>query len=172
MEKFKYIGNFIRVSELEIDNHIWEKVYLSNGVVIFPFNNDGQLLIIKEKRPHEKAGERLKFISGHLEDGESVLETANRELQEEVGLKASHLEVFHEHHSNGTINNSLYFVLAKNLIESKLPNPDGEDTIMEKHFIDLEKLKEMLLTNKIPFSFSALGLFRLDHLIKNHRISI
>lgn len=172
MEQYKYIGKYLKVSELEIENHIWEKVYLSSGVIIFPFNEKGQLLIIKEKRPHEKKGERLKFISGHLEEGEDVLETANRELQEEVGFKADVLNVFHEHHSNGTVNNSLYFVLAKGLTKSKLPNPDGEDTIIEQFYIDLEELKEKLFNEEIPFSFSALGLFKLDYLLKSNQVQI
>lgn len=172
METVKYQGNFIKVSEEEIGGHTWERVYLSSGVVIFPFNKTGQLLIINEKRPHETLGQRYKFISGHLEQNEDVLETANRELQEEVGLKANYLEIFHEHHSNGTVNNSLYFVMAKDLVVSKLPNPDGEDSIIEQKYVKIEKLKEMLLTQQIPFSFSALGLFKLDYLISKNRIKI
>lgn len=172
MENFKYIGKYLKVSETEIDEHVWERVYLSNGVVIFPINEKGQILIIKEKRPHEKALERIKFITGHLDENEEVLTTANRELQEEVGLKAKYLQIFHEHHSNGTVNNSLYFVIAKGLMPSKLPNPDGEDTIMEQHYFYLDEIKEMILTEKIPFSFTALGLFKLEYSLSNNLLKV
>lgn len=168
MENFKYSGKFIQVSEVNIDNQIWEKAYLPSGVILFPFNNDGKLMVIREKRPHEENKSRLKFVSGHLEDTENVLETANRELQEEVGFKSLNLQIFHEHHSSGTINNSLYFVLAKNLVPSKLPNPDGEETIMEVLYYELSEVKEMLLNGKIPFTFPALGVFKLEYLIKNN----
>lgn len=172
MENFKYLGKYIQVSEIQIGEHTWEKAYLPSGVIIFPFNDKGKLMIIREQRPHEKVPNRLKFISGHLEDNEDVLETANRELQEEVGFKASHLEVFHEHHSSGTINNSLYFVIAKELTPSKLPNPDGEETIMETLYYNLEEVKEMILADKIPFTFPALGVFKLARLLKNSNLAI
>jgi ADP-ribose pyrophosphatase len=168
MEEIKYQGKFIKVSEIQLDEHTWEKVYLPNGVMIFPLNEKGEILIIEEKRPHEKTPTRLKFVSGHLEDGEEVLETANRELQEEVGFKASELRIFHEHHSSGTVNNSLYFVLAKGLTPSKLPNPDGEDTILDIQYHSLEKIKLMLFSEQIPFNFPALGIFKLDYLINNN----
>lgn len=172
MENFKYSGKFIQVSEVNIDNQIWEKAYLPSGVILFPFNDEGKLMIIREKRPHEKSKSRLKFVSGHLETSENVLETANRELQEEVGFKSLDLQVFHEHHSTGTINNSLYFVLAKNLKPSKLPNPDGEETIMEIHYYKLSKIREMLLHGTIPLTFPALGVFKLEYLLKNNDLGI
>ena len=172
MENFKYEGKYIKVSEIQIGEHTWEKAYLPSGVIIFPFNHKGELMIIRERRPHEKYPHRLKFISGHLEQGEDVLETANRELQEEVGFKASKLEIFHEHHSTGTINNSLYFVVAMELTASKLPNPDGEETIMETLYFDLNTLKEMLLTDQIPFTFPALGVFKLENLLKNKHLDL
>ena len=172
MENFKYLGKYIQVSELQIGEHTREKAYLPNGVIIFPFNDKGQLMIIREYRPHENIPNRLKFISGHLEKNENVLETANRELQEEVGFKAKKLEIFHEHHSSGTINNSLYFVIASDLTPSKLPNPDGEETIMETLYYDLDVVKEMILTDKIPFTFTALGVFKLEQKLKNNDLDI
>lgn len=163
MEETKYNGRFIRVTEESIDSHTWERVYLPSGVIILPIDENGKILMIEEKRPHEASKSRLKFVSGHLEMGEDVLETANRELQEEVGLKASKLEIFYENHSSGTVNNSLYFVTAQDLSASKLPNPDGEDTIISTQKYDIDEIITMFLEDKIRLGLTAAALFKLKH---------
>ena len=161
MEVKKYSGKFIQVTEEKIIDRIYERAYLPNGVIIFPFDNHGNLLLVVEKRPHENPPKRLKFISGHIESHEGVLDTANRELQEEIGFKAGELELIHHHTSTGTVNNDLYFVEAHNLEESKLPNPDGEDSIMAVKAMSLKTVKDKVFSGEIPISFPALGFFKL-----------
>ena len=157
----KYSGKFIQVTEEKIIDRIYERVYLPNGVIIFPFDNHGNLLMVIEKRPHENPPSRLKFISGHIEAHEDVIETANRELQEEVGFKAQELELIHHNKATGTVNNDLYFVEAHGLEESKLPNPDGEDSIMAIKAMSLETVKKKVFAGEIPITFPALGFFKL-----------
>lgn len=161
MEISKYAGHFIQVTEEEMLGKIWERVYLPNGVIVFPFDNHGNLLLVLEKRPHENPTKRLKFVSGHIESHEDVLETANREMQEEIGFKSSELEMIHHHRSTGTVNNDLYFVVANDLEISKIPNPDGEDSIMAVKAISLEHVKDMVFNGEIPLNFPALGFFKL-----------
>lgn len=161
MEVKKYSGKFIQVTEESILGQIYERVYLPNGVIIFPFDNHGNLLMVIEKRPHENPPKRLKFVSGHIESHEDVLETANRELQEEIGFKAQELELLHHNKATGTVNNDLYFVIATGLEESKLPNPDGEDTIIAVKALSLETVKKKVFSGEIAMSFPALGFFKL-----------
>lgn len=160
-EEIKYQGKFLKITEHTIDNYVWEKVYLPSSLVVFALNDKKEVLLIKEARPHEIKPVRLKLVTGHLEAGEEVLECANRELQEEAGVAAKKLEIFHSHESSGTINSRFYFVLATDLYPSKLPNPDGEDTILGQEFYSLEKARQMLFSGELTWTLASIGFFML-----------
>jgi ADP-ribose pyrophosphatase len=168
MEKEVYKGQIVRVTEEKIEGINWERVYLPSGVIIFPINEKGQILMIEEKRPHENPPRRIKPVSGILElDKGSPEENAQREMQEEIGFRAGTMEKFWLMDSSGTVNNQQHFYIARDLIPSKLPNPDGEDTIMDVKAFDLEVLKNKYLNDEIKWSMSTLGFFRLyQHLKK------
>jgi len=162
MEKEVYKGHIIQVTEEAIEGITWERAYLPHGVIIFPITNDGKILMIKEKRPHEDPPFRIKPISGMLEPEKgSPEENAQRELQEEIGFKAGELENFWTTKSTGTVNHVHYFYIARNLSVSKLANPDGEDTIMEVIPFGIEELMQKFLNDEIRWSMSTLGFFRL-----------
>lgn len=161
-EEIKYQGKFLKLTEHTIDNYVWEKIYLPSSLVVFAINEKNEILLIKELRPHEVKPVRLKLVTGHIDPGEEVLECANRELQEEAGIGAKKLEVFHLHESSGTLNSRFYFVLATDLYPSKLPNPDGEHTILEKNFYPLKNVKEMLYQGEVPWTLASIGFFMLD----------
>lgn len=169
MEKEVYKGQIVTVTEEKIENINWERVYLPNGVIIFPLNDEGKILMVEEKRPHENPPFRIKPISGILEpDKGSPEENAQREMQEEIGFRAEKMENFWNMKASGTVNNLQYFFLAKGLHASKLPNPDGEDTIMSIKAYDPELLMQMYLNDDIRWSLSTLGFFRLyQHLKKS-----
>jgi len=171
METKKYDGKILQVTEETINGLVWERCYLPDGVIIFPFTKEGKILFIKEKRPHETPNVRLKSVSGILEsDKGTPEENANREMQEEIGFKGklTHLLTLK---SNGTVNNTQHFFMATNLEKSKLPNPDGEDTIMEVVEFDLEELFQMYMTDQLRWSHSTLGFLRLYHMIKAGTLS-
>ena len=167
MEKEVYKGQIVRVTEEKIEEILWERVYLPNGVIIFPMNEKGQILMVEEKRPHENRPIRIKPISGILEPEKgSPEENAQREMQEEIGLKAGSLENFWNMKASGTVNNLQYFFLARNLSESKLPNPDGEETIISVKAYEVEELMKMYMNDEIKWSLSTLGFFRLYKYLK------
>lgn len=160
-EQIKYQGRFLKITEHTIDNYVWEKVYLPSSLAVFALNDKNEVLLIKEVRPHEIKPTRLKLVTGHLEAGEDILECANRELQEEAGLAAKKLEIFHSHESSGTLNSRFYFVLATELYPSKLPNPDGEDSILGQEFYSLEMARKMLFNGELSWNLASIGFFML-----------
>ena len=173
MEETKYSGKFIRVTEEVISEQTWERVYLKDGVIVFPINSEGKILMIEELRPHEQKPIRLKFVTG-LKDmpSEDPIVTANREMQEEIGYRAENLEIILHRQSSGTINNHLYQVVATGLIPSKIPNPDGEGTILSIKPFSIEEIKEMLEEGKLAWSIGILGLFKLESMIAKNLIKI
>jgi ADP-ribose pyrophosphatase YjhB (NUDIX family) len=162
MEHEVYKGNIVRVTEQKIGHTTWEKIYLPDGVIIFPITNEGKIILIREKRPHENPPVRIKPISGILEhDKGTPTQNAQREMQEEIGLKADHLELLWTQTGTGTVNHNQYYFIATNLTADKLPNPDGEDTIMETIEYAPEDLLNALASEEIKWSMSTLGIFRL-----------
>lgn len=161
MEKLKYQGKFIRVTEELIYGEIWERAYLNDGLMIIPITEEGKIILIEEQRPHESKPLRLKFVTGLIDEGENPAFTANRELQEEIGLKAAKLELVFSRHSSGTVNNSFYLYLATELSVSKLPNPDGEETIVSIKEYSVDEVFKMFYNEQLPWNLAALGLFKL-----------
>ena len=58
-------------------------------VLVFPFNDDGQILLLKGAPDKRVWAGLWNGIGGHVEKGESLIEAARRELFEETGLSAA-----------------------------------------------------------------------------------
>ena len=162
MEKEVYKGNIVKVTEEKIDHITWERIYLPDGVIVFPITDEGKIVLIREKRPHETPQVRIKPVSGILEhDKGTPMQNAQREMQEEIGLKAGHLELLWTQKGTGTVNHEQHYFVATKLTNEKLPNPDGEETIMGTVEYTPEELLHALTTEEIRWSMSTLGIFRL-----------
>jgi len=162
MKKTVYQGKILSVVEEKIGDIVWEKVYLPDGVIILPINDLGEILLIEERRPHETPNKRLKPVSGIIEyEKGTPLENAEREMQEEIGFKANQWELLLHLKGSGTLNHQQFFYVAKDLSPSKLPNPDGEDTILSIVSFSPEELRKALDDGRIPWSLSTLGLLKL-----------
>jgi ADP-ribose pyrophosphatase len=148
MEKNQYQGQFLRVTEEDIEGAVYERAYIQDSVTVFPIDDQGNILLIKEKRVHETPSETWKLVTGFCEEDEDPLENANRELQEEVGYKSDDLEHFFSIQHTGTINMTQHFVLARRLSISKLPNPDG-DVILQVEAQPLEQLVQRALSGEL-----------------------
>ena len=77
------------------------------AVVYTKIGNEILYLIIKNESGH------IGFPKGHMEDGETELETAKREIFEETSLKANIDTEFREEYNyifNGNNKNAVYFI--------------------------------------------------------------
>ena len=109
MAKEVYKGNIVKVTEEKIDHITWERIYLPDGVIVFPITDEGKIILIEEKRPHENPPVRIKPVSGILEhDKGTPMENAQREMQEEIGLKAGKLELLWSQKGTGTVNHEQF----------------------------------------------------------------
>ncbi|MBT3583822.1 MAG: NUDIX domain-containing protein [Halobacteriovoraceae bacterium] len=172
MEKAVYSGKFVRVTEEDIEGALYERAYIKNAVIVFAVTDDQKILLIREKRPHERHGVRLKPVTGFFEDHLSWEENCQQELQEELGYKAESLERFLFLDHQGSIYVQKHFVLAKGLVASKLPNPDGEDVIVGTLEVGLDELIELALTPEMPMVMDHLGIFTLWHKIQRGELSL
>jgi len=94
-------------------------VHCSDGVVVVPLTDDGQVLMAVERSP---AFDRdvLVLVGGEVEEGEPLEETANRELQEELGWRAERIEFLGELHPFKYLTSRQFVFLARDLVPSKL----------------------------------------------------
>lgn len=88
-ELFEIKQTTFQNSQGKIKTH--DDIYRRPGVFILPIADNGDLYLISEYRPNFKR-EIIDVCAGFIDKGEKPLDTAKRELQEEMGMKASHWE--------------------------------------------------------------------------------
>ena len=124
-----------------------EIVEHSHAVCIVPIDNDGNVVLVRQyRKPAEDA--LLEVPAGGVEDGEISEEAVLRELQEEIGYTADHLE----HLSSfwvapGWATEYMHAYLATGLRKSRL---DGdEDENIEVVRLRFDEAVSMLKTGEI-----------------------
>ncbi len=105
-----------------------EIVVHGGAVVMVPVERDGRLVLVRQWR--RAVGKvLLELPAGTLEEGEPPLETAQRELQEEIGYRAEKITPLGGFYSApGILTEYLHLYLAEDLQESRLA-PDAHEHI-------------------------------------------
>jgi 8-oxo-dGTP diphosphatase len=116
-------------------------------VLIFPFASDGKVLLLKGAA-HKRIWAGLwNGIGGHVEAGESVLQAAKRELQEETGLTAESLlfcgAVMVETQSNPGI--AFFVYKAQGLSGKQHDSPEGN-----LRWFALDEIHQAPLVEDVP----------------------
>lgn len=135
----------------------------NGGVAIVPLDDDGNVWFVRQYR--QAAGEALLEIpAGTLEVGESPLENAHRELQEEIGMNARQITRLGSCFlAPGYSSEYMHIFLARDLFPAQLPADDDE-------FIDVVRVplkKALALIDEGAFrdAKTILGLLWAQHLL-------
>ena len=159
----------LRVDTVELENKKYSKreiVDHQKGVGIIAFDGDSKLWMVKQYR---KAIDKvtLEIPAGLVESNELPIETAKRELQEEIGFFPNDISyLFDMHASPGFTNDKLSFFVAKDLKESKL-NQD-EDENVEAESYDVDDLYRMIENGELTDAKSIIAVFYAKQM-KNER---
>ena len=146
------ITKLFKIEELEVEfnnnqNRKYE-IILGTGydtVMILPIMND-KIFFIKEYAAAIDSY-TLTLPKGRIDEGELLLEAANRELQEEIGLKSNDLtHVYTLDLAPGYINHKTHVVLAKDLVPSKLEGDEPEELEVVEY--KLSEISHLLENNK------------------------
>ncbi|HEY6406295.1 MAG TPA: NUDIX domain-containing protein [Ktedonobacteraceae bacterium] len=115
-------------------------VHCGDGVLIVPMTPDGRVLMAVERSAAFNR-EVLIVAGGQVESGEPLEETANRELQEELGWRAQRIDYLGEIHIFKYFTSRQFVFLARDLVPSKLIGderyPVGSRSILLDSYIDL-----------------------------------
>lgn len=125
----------VRVDEVEIKPGIVSRLDIvehTNAVTLLPLDADGNLWFVRQYR--HSAGEfLLELPAGTLKPGEDPAEAANRELQEEIGMRAAQLEELSTFWlAPGYSTELMHVYLATGLSASQLAQDEDEDLTLEK----------------------------------------
>lgn len=145
-----------KYSKREIVDHV-------KGVGIIAFDGEDSIYLVSQYR---KAIDEftLEIPAGLVEVNEKPIETAKRELQEEIGYKPLDIEyLFDMHASPGFTNDKLSFFLAKNLEESKLEL--DEDEFLEKKSYKIEDVYNMVINGEITDAKTIIAVMYAKRLI-------
>lgn len=129
-------------AELPDGNPCKREIVEHSGGACVLYVENGAVLMVRQFR--YAYGESLYEIpAGKLNEGEDPMEAARRELEEEGGIRATHLKLlFINYPSPGYTNEKIYIYQA--LDGEKVAAHLDEGEYLDAEFIPLEKAKEML----------------------------
>ncbi len=145
-----------RIADLDIVEHV-------GAVTILPIDSDGNIWFVRQYR-HATGDELLELPAGTLEDDEAPAVCAQRELQEEIGMRAERMQLIGEFYlAPGYSTELMYVYLASELSPSTLPGDEDEFLKVEK--IHVTQVLEMAWENQLHDAKTLAGLMlALPHL--------
>lgn len=121
---------------------IREVVRHKSAVTVLPVHSDGKISLVRQYR-HAVDEDLYEIPAGLIEPDEDPLETAVRELQEEIGFKPGTIEkIFEFYTSPGYSTERIIFFYATDLTPSKLAEDDDE--YIKVYDFTLEEIKCMI----------------------------
>ncbi|HUN23454.1 MAG TPA: NUDIX hydrolase [Anaerolineales bacterium] len=118
---------------IQLDNGVvgnFDYVKHPGGVAIVPIDADGQVLFVRQYRPVIDEW-LLEIPAGTRDADEAPLMTADRELQEEVGMRAGYLHKLAQYFlAPGYSSELLHLFVATELTPSQLPQDEDEQILV------------------------------------------
>ncbi len=153
-----YEGKYLRVRKDVIGNKTWEVGVLPGAAAIVPVDAEGRVVLVEQWR--RAVGKvTLEIPAGMLDPGETPLECAQRELQEETGYKAGVMESMGGcYTSPGMLSEYIHLFLATDLIENRLfaDDTDGIDV----RVVPVDLAMQMIEDGNITDAKTIVGLLR------------
>lgn len=113
------------------------------SVSIVAISYDGKILVTREYR-HAIGGYVTGFAGGSIDEGESPLDAAKRELLEETGCTAANFEILGSCYPlPGILTQKMTIVLARGVTQQHPAKPQASEVI-ESRFITLLELHSLV----------------------------
>jgi ADP-ribose pyrophosphatase len=159
--KVVYKGDFLDVRKDNVllpngkkGNREW--INHPGASVVIPVFPDGKIALIRQFR-YAAGSEFIELPAGKLDQGESPLECAKRELEEEIGYKSNKIEfIANIYPAIGFANEKMNLFLATDLVQTK-QNKD-EDEFIDLIPTNLEEALELVWSNKITDVKTIIGI--------------
>ena len=120
----------------------FEKLKRPDTAMIIPVTEDGKIILSFQEQPGKKPFTGL--VGGRADEGEGVLEAAERELLEETGYRAKEWLVLDAVQPIAKIEWAVYTLIAKGCKKVGEQNLDGAEKI-ELKFVDFDEFVSIAL---------------------------
>lgn len=138
---------------------VWQYIKSRDVVTIVALNDKNQVYCVRQWRLARR-DYVWELPAGGIEvehpTPEQVFENANRELQEEIGLRANKMELLASFSPTIHMTCVYYVVLARDLEASPLPWDADED--MEIKTLSLDEATDLLLNQQLPSALTLVGI--------------
>ncbi|MBB6094831.1 ADP-ribose pyrophosphatase [Povalibacter uvarum] len=139
------------VADLEIIHH-------PGGAAVAAINERREICLLRQFR-HAANGWLWELPAGKIDNREPPLETAQRELEEEAGVTATHWDSLGDLVSSpGVFTEVIHLYLATGL--SAVAAKPEEHEVLEVHWKPLEEVLEMARNGELRDAKSLVGVFR------------
>lgn len=167
-----------RIYEGKIINLRVDTVLLPNGrealreivehvgaVCVVPVLPDGTTYMVRQYR-YPFAEAVLEIPAGKLDEGEQVIDAANRELEEEIGMKASELVYMGEFRPSVAYDEEvIHMYLARGLVKTQQHLDDDEFLNIETY--PLDEVVSMVMDNKLTDGKTIAAVLKAKMLLTN-----
>lgn len=161
--ELKYKGHILnvhvdKVSLPDASVSFREIVEHPGGVTIVPVDEDGNVYCVRQYR-YAMGEEILETPAGKIDEGETTLECAMRELSEETGFTAEKYDFLGAFYpSPGFCKETLYAYLATGLTRGEKHLDEGEFLEVEKY--PFEQLYQMALSGEMKDAKTVIAILR------------
>ncbi len=163
-------GRFLKIwrDEVKLPNGFQsfrEFIKHPGAAMVIPETKDGKFIMIHQYR-HAVGQVFLEFPAGKIDKGETSLQTASRELQEEVGFAPGHLKLLTHIHPVIAYSNERIDIYYANQLTAA-PAAKDPDEVLEIFEFTLDEVLEKLWNHEITDVKTQIGVYWLKALKEN-----
>jgi len=145
--------------------HAFLRLIAPDWVNVIAVSDEGMLVLVEQYR-HGTDSVTLEIPGGAVDEGETPMEAAARELEEETGYRPGELHPLGEVHPNPAfLSNTCWTFLALDCRRDGVLRPDPSEEI-EVHLVELDAFTELIDNGTIEHS---LVIAAHDHLQRGRR---
>lgn len=145
---------------------IFEKAFRTPSVVVLALTSTNKIILIREFRIGSNNYQWF-LPAGRMDKNEIPRKAAQRELQEEVGLRAGKLTLLSKHGQTNTMEYFHYVFLAEDLTNAPLVVNEDED--IEIHEVTLKEALRKVLNGEIESPHIIFAILLLNKHLKSKK---
>lgn len=155
----KYIELYEDVLDIRNKKKIYTRAKRKNYSTIVPFISENEILVIKSYR-HLVNSYQIEAPSGYIENGETPIEAANRELKEETGYVTNNIISLGSY----TLDYTMFEQTGNLFVGYDLVNERKQELgmmeIIETTILTIDEIKKLLFNGKILNASSIVAFYK------------